>query len=96
MTEPTSLRFVRRFRNGTLCEMTVHLLANGTPCSRPHYVWKGPVPRLRGERLNWELSCFRTIADPIKRPNVLRSLPVQWRNQNLALRPRPETKTCPV
>ena len=68
MTQPTSLRFVRRFRNGTLCEMTVHLLPNGMPGRRPHYVWKGPVPRLRGERLNWELSCFRTIADRIKSP----------------------------
>ena len=35
---------------------------------RPHCAWKGPVPRLRGERLNWELACFRTIADRIDAP----------------------------
>ena len=68
MTQPATLRFVRRFRNGTVCEMTVQLLPDGTPYRRPHYIWKGPVPSLRGERLDWELSCFRTIAERIKAP----------------------------
>jgi hypothetical protein len=67
-SNPATLRFVRRFRNGTLCEMTIHLHANGTPCHSPNYVWKGSVPRLRGERLIWELSCFRAVAERIKSP----------------------------
>ena len=48
--------------------MTVHLLPSGMPSHCPHYAWKGPVPKLRGERLDRELSCFCTIADRIKGP----------------------------
>ena len=62
-----SLTFRHRFRSGSLCEMTFHLQPNGMP-GRPHYVWNGPVPKLRGERLAWELSCFRTIAECIGGP----------------------------
>jgi hypothetical protein len=61
------LQFMHRFRNGTLCKMTFHLLPNGIP-SQPHYIWSGPLPKLRGERLDWELSCFSTIAERIGAP----------------------------
>ena len=43
--EPVPLRFLRRFRNGTLCEMTIRFTPDGRPCHRPYYLWKGPVPR---------------------------------------------------
>ena len=66
--EPAPLRFLRRFRNGTLCEMTIRFTPDGRPCHRPYYLWKGPVPRLRGERLDWELACFRAVAERTNSP----------------------------
>lgn len=62
------LRSVHRFRNGTLCEMTFHLLPNGMPSRRPQDVWNGQIAKLHGERLDWEPACFCTIADRIKGP----------------------------
>jgi len=60
---PKTLTFRHRFRSGALCEMTVRLFANGMPAGVPSYTWNGPVPKLQGERLDWELNCFRVIAE---------------------------------
>jgi hypothetical protein len=48
-------------------KMTFRFAPNGLP-TRPYYARNGPVPKLRGERLDWELSCFRTIAERIGIP----------------------------
>ena len=60
MTEPLNLRFIHRFRNGTLCTLTFSALG-GIP--QPHHLWNGPVPKFCGERCAWELSCWQTVAD---------------------------------
>ena len=60
MNEPLKLRFIHRFRNGTLCELTLKMV-DGVP--RPHHLWSGALPKFKGERCAWELSCWETIAN---------------------------------
>jgi hypothetical protein len=45
------LKFVRRFRNGTLGVLT--LSTNSTGDLRANFVWKGPRPKFKDERLRW-------------------------------------------
>jgi hypothetical protein len=62
MSEPLTLRFVHRFRSGTLGTLTFYVAQEGI-VKPPHCHWNGPIPKFRGEREQWELSCWRNVVN---------------------------------
>jgi hypothetical protein len=67
--QPASLRFVHRFRSGTLGTLVIELVDHGNGRRGPgplQYTWNGPRPPHGGERLKWALECQRIFADRFK------------------------------
>jgi hypothetical protein len=50
MSEPLTLRFVHRFRSGTLGTLTFYV-AQEVILKPPHCHWNGPIPKFRGSRV---------------------------------------------
>ena len=69
MTAPNSLRFVHRFRSGTLGTLVTQLVDYGDGRRGPGpltYTWNGPRPPHGGERLKWAIECQHIFADRFK------------------------------
>ena len=69
MTPPTSLRFVHRFRSGTLGTLVIDHVDYGDGRHGPGpltYFWNGPRPPHGGERLKWAIEAQRIFVDPLQ------------------------------
>ena len=77
----TSLRFVHRFRSGTLGTLIMEYAGKSYTLT---YTWNGPRPPHGGERLKWAKECHRIFANRFRTPVTYATAaengkPVVWR-----------------